>query len=299
MNRTILAAFIFFLFAYSFVISQDTTSSTTKFSDDFTEEWEFISFSKNRNIQPRIDLNYGFTELSHHQDVFGGEFSSNNTFELRLGFDKSKPYYGNDVVYKIDYNYILLSNTSELSTKRKDEDFSKVRTESWRFGLGGTNGFGYKFSDNISLGLGEGNSIVWNKISLKDSLTDPKDKAQFDYIGDGFRFGAQTEANINLKFADFIGVNVGYERTAIFPRHLFWYWAGSEIIRSAGSGLVGVFVREVGKSSPEAVPVVNFILKNALNYGFYELRKKNMNWPFDTEPPLMYDNFKIGINFNF
>ena len=80
---------------------------------------------------------------------------------------------------------------------------------------------------------------------------------------------------------------------------MFWYWTASELVKGATTGLLGTFINEVGKASPSAVPVVNFVLQNALNYGFYELRQKHMNWPVHTEAPLIFDTFKIGVNVNF
>ncbi len=52
---------------------------------------------------------------------------------------------------------------------------------------------------------------------------------------------------------------------------------------------------EVFESSPAAGPIVNFLLKNALAYGFYELRQEKMNWPFNSEAPIAYDQFKFGV----
>ena len=63
--------------------------------------------------------------------------------------------------------------------------------------------------------------------------------------------------------------------------------------------MIDHFSKEVLKASPIAGPIVNFLLKNALSYGSFELRKKYMNWPFETVSPLMFENFKIGLSFVF
>jgi hypothetical protein len=31
----------------------------------------------------------------------------------------------------------------------------------------------------------------------------------------------------------------------------------------------------------------------------YQLRQEKMNWPFNTAPPLAYDQFKFGVTFVF
>ena len=57
--------------------------------------------------------------------------------------------------------------------------------------------------------------------------------------------------------------------------------------------------KEIFESSPQAGPIVNFLLKNALAYGIYELRQSDMNWPFTTTPPLSFDTFRLGATFTF
>ena len=68
-----------------------------------------------------------------------------------------------------------------------------------------------------------------------------------------------------------------------------------------GAALVAtdLFVDEVADRSPYAAPVVRFLLEGALQYGFYELRKDDVNWPFDTDAPLVVDMFKLGVTTRF
>ena len=82
-------------------------------------------------------------------------------------------------------------------------------------------------------------------------------------------------------------------------RHLFWKWAGSGIIEAASQGMLDHFIGKIGKSSPMALPIVSVILKSALSYGIYELRQEKMNWPFNSAAPLSYDQWKVGVTFNF
>jgi hypothetical protein len=76
-------------------------------------------------------------------------------------------------------------------------------------------------------------------------------------------------------------------------------WAGSAIIELAAQGMLDYFIKRIGKSSPAALPIVNVLLKGALSYGLYELRQEKMNWPFPSAPPMSYDQWKVGLTFNF
>jgi len=40
-------------------------------------------------------------------------------------------------------------------------------------------------------------------------------------------------------------------------------------------------------------------LKTGAYYALYELRKSNMNWPYETAPPLTINSWKAGISFEF
>jgi hypothetical protein len=143
------------------------------------------------------------------------------------------------------------------------------------------------------------NGIGWTKVDFRDSAKTTKDKARQNYFGDVFRFGNFWEGGIKFQFYKSIGLSASFERSLVYPRHLFWYWSASMIIESAGQGAIDAFVKAIMKSSPYAGPVTSFILKNGLSFGLYELRRKNMNWPIQTDAPLVYDNAKIGLSFTF
>ena len=53
------------------------------------------------------------------------------------------------------------------------------------------------------------------------------------------------------------------------------------------------------KSMPEVAPVLYFILKNGLSYFFFTLKQENMNWPFDTVPPLTFEALKFNLKISF
>ena len=283
-------------FAYSVDLVDSTNIEGREMFAENGEWAEMFSFKMERN--PRIDIVYGFTTPKYHKDDYNGEFSGTNNAELRLGFENIKKYNNSENVFKFNHESFFLGKLQELSST-SDENNYKVAVEAWRFGFGSNNGYGYNIGSSMKVALGASNAIGWTKFDFLDTTVIPEDQKRLDYIGDSFRFGTQTEANITVKLGDNIGISGSYERAVVFPRTLFWYWAGSEIVRGIGSGLISSFVNEVGKASPEALPVVNFILQNALNYGFYELRQKNMNWPIETVAPFAFDSFNVGLSVSF
>jgi hypothetical protein len=134
---------------------------------------------------------------------------------------------------------------------------------------------------------------------MQSTPSNPADIITTDLYNKTFRFGNSFQGGLQFKFTDNLGIDASYERSIVYSRHLFWKWGGSELIEVIGQGLIDKFVEEILDSTPAAVPVVNFVLKNALSYGLYELRQDKMNWPFETAPPLAFDTFKVGFTFVF
>jgi len=130
------------------------------------------------------------------------------------------------------------------------------------------------------------------------TMLNPPDIIITDFFSKTLRFGNSFQGGVQFKFNN-IGIDAAYERSVIYSRHLFWKWGGSELIEVTGQWLVDLFVEDILDSSPGAAPVVNFLLKNALSYGIYELRQEKMNWPFETAAPIVFNQFKIGVNFVF
>jgi hypothetical protein len=145
--------------------------------------------------------------------------------------------------------------------------------------------------------------LDWTNIDFSNPLNYltiiDADQNILKYYDESFRFGTSTEAGVRYQALKNIVLDAGYERAIVFQRHLFWKWTGSALIESVAQGLADMFVDEVFDSSPTAAPIVNFLLKNGLSYGLYELRQKKMNWPFPSEAPISYDQFKFGVTFVF
>jgi hypothetical protein len=120
-----------------------------------------------------------------------------------------------------------------------------------------------------------------------------------DRFGDSFRFGTKFEGGVRMMLGTHVELGAGYERSLIFPRWLFWKWAGSELLESAVLGMVDEFVDEIRERTPVAAPIVSFVLKNGVSYFVYELRKEDMNYPFTTEDPILSDSYTFSLAFVF
>ncbi|MDP1993706.1 MAG: hypothetical protein Q8K40_00530, partial [Ignavibacteria bacterium] len=160
-------------------------------------------------------------------------------------------------------------------------------------------GYAYKPGLKSAIIFYNGNGFTWSNLKIKDNFLNHADSLSLNLFNNSFRFGQKTEGGVKIQIIPQLVFNAGYERAEIFPRLLFWKWAGSAIIEVAGQAMLDEFVDKILDSTPMAAPAINFLLKNGLSYGIYELRKEKMNWPFNTPAPFQTDSFKFGVTFIF
>ena len=247
--------------------------------------------------KPFIELNNGTSQLS--LDGFGSKFSNAGLIELKLGSaTQYKSRYSKNVL-KYFNSYVFINKVSS-SLDYRTSTAGTLPFDMWRFGAGKKEGYGAKIG-SMSITPYTSSSISWTYLDMKNfpDASFENDNTALAKFNKNIRFGTQSEGGIIFNVLPMISLEAKYERSAIFPRTLFWKYAGSALIEEGGMQLVDDFVSRVLKNEPLAGVIVNFVLKNAYSYGIYELRKSKMNWPFDTEAPLMHESFKFGMSFTF
>lgn len=285
------------------VFSQDDSTKTDKDWEwhwDEMDDWEdWVADYGFKKLRPAISLQYGLANMNR-TDI-QSQFVDPALFELKLGYVKERDAWDTDYILKQSYRYLYLSNESN-KLAGKEAAGTEIESDMWRFGFGWSSGFGYKIGESSAIIPYYSYTLNWSNIDFKNTnvLADTsKDVQILNLYDESFRFGTSSEGGVRVKLINNLMLDAGYERSIVFQRHLFWKWAGSALIEVAAQGLLDSFINEVFKSSPAAGPIVNFLLKNALAYGLYELRQDKMNWPFPSEPPIAYDQFKFGMTFVF
>ena len=275
-------------------IEEECDSDSTD-SFDFDFDWGKETMDFGLKGSPTISFNYGQSRIN--LENFSGDFSNTNYPELKLGYTSIHESKYSDDVLRYRFNYIFLGN-SFTKTNGNNSASKDIRTDMWRFGFGWASGYGYDLGKSSIIPY-HSTSMAWSRVKFKDALQNPGDAAFAERFDEAFRFGTGAEAGVRFKIIPLVSLDVSYERSIIFERHMFWKWAGSGIIEAATQGMLDHFIKKIGQSTPSALPIVSFVLKSALSYGIYELRQEKMNWPFDSAAPLSYDQFKVGMTFNF
>ncbi len=291
-----ITAFLSSLLFFSVTLFAQDSTETEK--DEWEWSWEFdeleqwIYFGRK---MPTISMLYGISEVSNEN--ISDPFSDANLLELQLGHTarKTSRYAENILKYKFKYLYLSYIS-SDLAGDSQNQD--KLNSKNWRLGFAGSNGYGYKLG-TAAIILYTSYSYDWTNVDFTNKATNESDQITMDRFEDGIRFGTSKDGGIKIVATSLISLDVNYQRSIVFERHLFWKWAGSAVIEAVANGLLDAFIKEIFKSSPVSGPIVNFLLKNALAFVIYELRQDKMNWPFPSTPPLSFDSFRFGATFTF
>lgn len=279
--------------------SPDTVGTEDDWNDwedwdkEVMHDWEMDMNMFEFSGAPTLSLNYGLYKMSHKD--LNGNFAEPRAFQLKIGHTDINEVWQSENLLTSRFNYISVSNiTTDLADIAADDP--DYETNSWKIEVGKSTGYGYKLGPT-ALFLTSGNTIDWTRLKMTETPGDSLDKELTGLFNNTFRFGTSFEAGLRFQIIPQVSLEADYERSVVFPRHLFWKWLGSAAIENAGQFLIDRFIDEIVDSSPYFAPIISFLLKNGLNYGIYELRKDKMNWPFKSVAPLMYEQYKFGITF--
>jgi opacity protein-like surface antigen len=294
MKKIITTTFIFLLFAGA-AFAQEEDSLSTRSGHHHWYHWknDFNFLHEGFHGRPSLSFLYGFSNMNLKDAK--RTYADPDLMELKIGYTSKKSTWNDDNIFEYSNKYLQISYFStELANTPNNSD---VQSKMWRIGFGKASGYGYDFG-GFNIVPYHASGLTWSRVEmLPDKIQTfaalpPSGLEDYD---ETIRFGTSAEGGLMFTFANHYTVEAGYERSIIFRRHLFGKWVMSAIIEDAAQSLLDGFIGDILDHSPEAVPVVNFLLKNALSYGIYELRQSKMNWPFNTEPPLSYDQFKFGV----
>jgi len=249
---------------------------------------------------PFMELSYGLSRPEHK--LFDTKFNDIGLAEIKLGY-RDLTEGSRSFITRLNEHYLFASMIKK-DLASVNNKLGNYNAEFLRFGIANTEAIGYNFGDEFAILPYHTSGLTWTSLrkieynGIRPLLITPDDE-YINWVGDSFRFGTVREGGVKFELLNTFSINAGYEASVIFPRTLFWYWAGSALIEEAGMGILDNFIRKVFRSSPSVGPIVNFILKNAYSYAYHLLKKQDMNWPFDTGAPMTIESVKIGVTFGF
>lgn len=258
-----------------------------------------------RSRSPRLQLTYGTLDIQR-KGLSGGITQITN-YGASVGMEDARSIRSKANIIRYQNNGVFfnygVAKPIDGFTAIDDSivDAASTSMNVYSFGFIDESGYGYKLGEGSALKFLVGKNAIWSSVdplSFDATINSDARQAVRDVTG-AIRFGATMNPTVEFQIVKPLSLRASYTWTQIYPRHMFWYWAGSEIIEGIADGIVMASVKAFGKASPASLPIMNFVLRNAVAYGFKTLRKNQMNWPFDTAAPMNITGWNVGVSLNF
>lgn len=247
--------------------------------------------SENYNDKPIISIEEGLTKFFGKNYL--GEFSNLNTAEIKLGWKDQ--YVIKNVVKHSESGWLLSYTSNSLG---KDAQKNKYDYEIWRGGYYYSSSYGYKFG-GFQIVPYVKNIYDLSQLKIKNinqSFPDSTDYYKYDRYKGNLRFGRSSQIGIDIQPFEGLSIGASYQRNLIYPRLIFWQAFISEI---AEFGAVAITDGFISDNPYNARPIFKILLQGGLSFVMSHLRTDNMNWPYHSERPMAFDDYKINLTFTF
>jgi hypothetical protein len=263
--------------------AQDTVRSSTD---------EVIDFFRGRDARPFLEAGYGYGMLSHKD--FSGDLPTMGVIQGRIGYRTIRPF--KKINVHLDDRFFVGSYSSSTLAPGKETSDS-LNADVYRFGAGQRVGYGWDF---LHLTPYHQYSISALKMvnSFPSSLSSP-DSAILARAGNAYKLGMTTEAGLSAELFSTLGVAASYEAAVIYNKVVVWEWLGSYFIAATAIGAISTFADDIVGVSPVLGPVLYFVLRNGVALAYFYALSDNMNWPFDSETPMMTHSFRLDFSLRF
>jgi|GEM_PF-1779785 len=233
--------------------------------------------------KPQIKLSYGLPKISLHN---APNFTPNQIFEVDLGMKRMEFSYIEAKGFIVDYAepFIFGSFIPE-----KTQNSAEVSL--WRFGFGSKDGYGYNFR-NSSLVLQVIGNYSWSDWDISNSGK----FIRYERFSNGLKFGKSIGAGIEYQLNSWLNFGATYEQSHIFAAYVFPESVTASLLQFAAHKLSNQLIHPLCTKAPSLLPVLHFVVHNALNFGLYELRAENSFWPLKSEPPVAIQSIKFHIS---
>jgi len=250
--------------------------------------------------KPFLDVYYGNAQLS--RQGMSGEISNTDIYGIAIGVKKEKEHKESDEVIIQDKNGVSLTLGSAQNLQNSDSVYQGVSLTNtdaldfWSLGFINGTGYGYQWGSSTLMLTVEDNTS-WTSINPRtySRLQGPADWQNIMDFDGTMRLSSSMTSSLEFRVSNTLSLTGGYTWNQVMPRHLFWYWMGSEIIEGLAGNAVDRLIENFTEMSPKSQPVMHFVLKSAVLYGMKEMRRKYMNWPFETVSPMNITYWNIGV----
>jgi hypothetical protein len=253
--------------------------------------WSFLSEG---DFEPILEGSYGYGIIDHK--LFGADLPTAGAMGLKIGFREVKKFksWGR----KLDERFLIGTYASSTVPPGKTGT-GELYGEWWRVGVGQRSGYGWEIGRQSVIPYHQYSFNMTNMKFRNTAGLSTADTALVNRVAGKGRLSMSTEGGAAVELFSTLSASAGYEATVVYTRLVFPEWIGSYLLLGSAVVVMSSYAEEIVASSPVIGPILYFVLRNAVAYGFFYAFRTQMNWPFPSETPFMLHTFKIDVSLRF
>lgn len=256
-----------------------------------TSMWSFLTEG---DFKPIIEGSYGYGLFDHK--LFNADLPAAGVLGMKIGFREIRPFKSWGV--KLDERFIT-GGYAKSTVPPGKKGSGGMDGEWWRVGPGQRSGYGWAIGHQSVIPYHQyAFTYLEPKFTNAGSLGSEDSALVARAMGDG-RLSMSTEGGATVELFSSLSASAGYEASIIYTRLVFPQWICSYLLLGSSVAIMSTFAEQIVSTSPFLGPILYFVLRNAVAYGFFYLFRSDMNWPFPSETPFMTHTFKIDVSLKF
>jgi hypothetical protein len=238
----------------------------------------------------------GISTINANKVDISDNFHSTYMAELRYGFIRYNEELPVSGIFSHAKDYAFISTISS-TFKVLNINPTGLVTDTWRFGFGIENGYGYysPFGKPFIL-LKHNGSIAWTHIDFYGLGSDGNNKNYMQRYDDMFRFGGIWSGGVDVHITENILLSADYETSVIYPDFKPLQWTGMFIFDNATQRWIDYFEPQALQMFGKSWPFVKFAYKNFVSYVVYNMRRNASYWPFESDRPISFVIYRAGLS---
>lgn len=246
---------------------------------------------------PTISILSGISYLNYPDKNYTDKFARSYSAEILYGFQRFEKIPPEENLLRHAREFISLTNISS-HLKPKTIETNGNTTDLWRGSFGLTNGYGYLINES-NFFLCHTAAITINRIDIELAASNPFNQETNDKFDEQYRIGSLFQNSVNLQLYKILYFNIGYEQSIIYSDINISKWLGSWLFDNITQRWIDIVEPFIFDYNQQLFPVIIFALKSAISLVMYELKQKNMYFPFASGKPLTYYSLRLGFNMIF
>ena len=295
MRKSIFIFFLLFLINDCAFCDSNYTDDSQKFQEILRRIYKLPKHVKNRVT---LEYSYGLSSLSVLKSKYGEELSNAYQSSFNYGFTRIDTVTFAYNLAKYAHDFAFLEN---ISSKMKPFSwkYNGKTTDTWRFGFGFSNAWGWSLDVNRYLFLYHSATLSWSNINFEQGTSVPNYQEYLKNFENHFKFGTSFGTGIKANITNILYFDLGYEHLLVHPEFNFVPWFGTAMIELLFQRSIDYLFEDIFYRLGNSYPLYNFVLKNAMSIAFNELRRRNSFAPFESKSPVNFDSIRLGVSLVF